>query len=295
MLQSLLQKLKAYFPTKDVQKEVDEKLDKMPGLFPASNFAREEFENQIAEKMITSSNIKQVLSSRPTNNPTPIIPQPVKEKPLEMISGFTLRCVAKSLSAVRSEQIAALLNKYCALYGLINVKAFQCFLATIIHESGEFTIKKESLYYTTPSRIVEVWPSRFNLTGLAGKLNANDYIKNEKKLGNEVYNGRMGNKVGSDDGYNFRGSGFMQLTGRETAEKYAKVSNYPTAEAAMEALRTSDDAAMDGAFWEFLVNLNLLDLASQSNFLAVTKRVNGGTIGMEDREMYYSLTKRYLS
>ena len=86
------------------------------------------------------------------------------------------------------------------------------FFANTFHETGGLTILRESLNYKTPARLRQVWPSRF------GKKSDAELLKlcgNEKALASTVYNGRMGNRPGTDDGYTFRGAGFLQTTGRD--------------------------------------------------------------------------------
>ncbi|HET7156050.1 MAG TPA: hypothetical protein VFI87_11855, partial [Hyphomicrobiaceae bacterium] len=85
------------------------------------------------------------------------------------------------------------------------------FLANCMHETGGLIILRESLNYKTPKRLREVWPSRFGSKSDAELLKL---CGNEKALASVVYNGRMGNRPGTDDGYIFRGAGYLQTTGR---------------------------------------------------------------------------------
>jgi putative chitinase len=83
-------------------------------------------------------------------------------------------------------------------------------MATAYHETGgKMYPVVESLNYTTPERIAAVWPSRFTVA------TARPFVRNPRALANKVYNGRLGNRVGSDDGWTFRGRGLDQLTGRD--------------------------------------------------------------------------------
>lgn len=211
------------------------------------------------------------------------------------LTGKILQQIAQTPTLERCNEIAGYINLICPNYGLTSAKAMQAFLATIIHESGAFRIKEESLNYTTPQRIVDVWPTRFNLTGTGGKLNANKYIRNAKLLANTVYNGRMGNKTGSDDGFNFRGSGFIQLTGRESFASYAKYHGSTDLEYYSNLLRTNDWWAIDSACWEFCVDKKLLPLAEKDDFQTITKRINGGLIGWKDRQYFYARAKQYIN
>jgi len=203
-----------------------------------------------------------------------------------LITQQQLQKIAPSLKDDYAKEITDLLNLICPQYG-ITPAAFNCFLATIVHESGEFSIKEESLNYTHAQRIVDVWPSRFNLTGSNGKLNANDYVRNPQKLANAVYNNRMGNRPDSSDGWDFRGSGFIQLTGRESFQRYGTYHGITDLEDVAEKLRTLDWWAVDSACWEFAIDKKLIPIAENGDFKTVTLRINGGLIGWNDRLNYY--------
>lgn len=211
---------------------------------------------------------------------------------VKIISATQLSAICRDMNFARVGEITAAINdtivKYNMPYGAVPE-----WVANIAHESGEFSIKSESLNYTTPQRIVDVWPSRFNLTGDGGKKNANDYIRNAQKLANEVYNGRMGNRNGSSDGYNFKGGGFAQITGRDAYTLYTLFVNKRdqskrTIEEVACLVQTDDKWAMDSAGWFFCEFKNLEQLALQDNFRELVKRWNGGFIGIEEREKYYS-------
>lgn len=102
----------------------------------------------------------------------------------------------------------------------LSAQAAAYVLATAWHEA-KLTPGRENLNYTTASRIRAVWPTRFKSVD-----DAKPYVRNPKALGNKVYNGRLGNRTGTDDGYNFRGGGLDQLTGRENYTKIG-ISNHP--------------------------------------------------------------------
>ena len=76
------------------------------------------------------------------------------------------------------------------------------------HESGGFKRTREGLFYSTPERLMAVWPSRFKTVE-----DAMPYTKDPQKLANKVYNGRMGNAEDSNDGWLYAGKGFLQCTG----------------------------------------------------------------------------------
>jgi putative chitinase len=161
------------------------------------------------------------------------------------------------------------------------------FLGQIAHESGNFKIKTESLNYTTPSRIVTIWPSRFNLNGSNGKKDANKYVKNQELLAEAVYGGRMGNNM-PGDGFRFRGGGFLQLTGKNSYENYSNYLKKSVNETA-ELLRNDNYFALDVSLWEYVINMKLNPVADQGMtddvILKITKRINGGINGLEDRKI----------
>jgi len=181
--------------------------------------------------------------------------------------------------------ILAILPNAFARYQInTNLRAAH-FLAQVGHESGNFAIKTENMYYSTPQRLVAVWPSRFNMDGSGGKKNANDYIKNPAKLAEAVYGGRMGNDQ-PGDGFRYRGGGFLQLTGKEAYVGYATYLGKDTGTTA-DLLRSDDQYAMDCALWEYVLNKGLNPIAdtgsSDDVVTIITRRVNGGTIGLADR------------
>jgi len=210
-----------------------------------------------------------------------------------LITDAILKQIVPQLTAQRAKEIAELINLVCPTYGINNKNLLEEFLATVIHESCGFTAKLESINYTTAARIIATWPSRFNTTGTGGKKNANDYVRNPKKLANEVYNGRMGNRTGTDDGYNFRGGGFIQITGRDAYASYARYHGIGVEDAANK-VKAEDWWAMDSACWVFTAMKGLLPYADKDDFLTITKRINGGTIGWNDRVYYYERCKKYL-
>jgi len=152
------------------------------------------------------------------------------------------------------------------------------FLAQCAHESGGFLFLQENLNYKAES-LVRVWPHYFNAS------NANEYAHNPEKIANRAYGGRMGNgPEESGDGYRFCGRGLIQLTGRSNYQAFADsiqedINNLP------DYLATFEGCVQSACwFWE---NNNLNQFADSGDITTMTKRINGGTLGIEDR------TKRY--
>jgi putative chitinase len=144
------------------------------------------------------------------------------------------------------------------------------------HESAGFTITKENLYYSTPERIHAIWPSRFETIA-----DAEPYAKNPQALADKVYGGRGGN---NGEGYKWRGRGFIQLTFRDSYRSFASDMRVP--EVMDDPSLVETEYAFESAYWFFDKN-GLFRMADNGigtdNIKAITKRVNGGYHGLDDR------------
>lgn len=144
------------------------------------------------------------------------------------------------------------------------------------HESAGFTITKENLYYSSPERIQAVWPSRFETIA-----DAEPYAKNPQALADKVYGGRGGN---DGEGYKWRGRGFIQLTFRDNYRSFASDMRLP--EVMNDPSLVETEYAFESAYWYFDKN-GLFRMADNGigtdNIKAITKRVNGGYHGLDDR------------
>ena len=149
-------------------------------------------------------------------------------------------------------------------------------LGQAAHESGGFTITKENLYYSTPERIQAIWPSRFETIA-----DAEPYAKNPQALADKVYGGRGGN---NGEGYKWRGRGFIQLTFRDSYRSFASDMRVP--EVMEDPSLVETEYAFESAYWFFDKN-GLFRMADNGigtdNIKAITKRVNGGYHGLDDR------------
>jgi putative chitinase len=153
------------------------------------------------------------------------------------------------------------------------------FLAQCAHESGGFVFIKENLNYRWQS-LRKVFPKYFPTDALAQQ-----YEKQPQKIANKVYANRMGNgPEESGDGYKFCGRGLIQVTGRDNYSWFA-ASLQISPEEASEYMETFEGAAQSACwFWE---SNNLNQWADKRDILTLTKRINGGTIGLEDRKKHY--------
>jgi putative chitinase len=154
------------------------------------------------------------------------------------------------------------------------------FLAQCAHESGGFKFLKENLNYKAAS-LRKVFPKYFPDDATAAA-----YANKPQMIANRVYANRMGNgDEASGDGWQFCGRGLIQLTGKNNYTFFAASLGIPLDEAS-EYLETFEGAIQSGCFfWE---QNKLNQWADAGDILTLTKRINGGTIGLEDRIKHYN-------
>jgi putative chitinase len=198
----------------------------------------------------------------------------------ELVDGFSVLSADLQPSSVAA---ANEMLEHAIRLGINNAPRAAMFLANCAHESNFFTQLEENLNYSA-KRLMQVWPSRFPDMSTARK-----YANNPKALANFVYNGRMGNRPGSDDGWNYRGSGLIQLTGKNNFAIAADRIGIPIDDIP-EKVRTE----LITAWWtaiDFFVHArykgkSLLEWADLGNHAAVCRGVNGGTHGLSERTAY---------
>lgn len=169
-------------------------------------------------------------------------------------------------------------RKICGHYRLSSAVGAHL-LGQCHHESAGFQITEENLNYSSEA-LMRVWPHRFPSIGSTAAL-----ARNPEAMANNVYANRMGNgDEASGDGYKFRGKGFIQLTGRDNTTRFADAINRPGLVEDPSPITTK--FAFLAALWFFDVN-GLMRLAedgvNDSVIGRVTKRVNGGHTGLDDR------------
>ena len=166
------------------------------------------------------------------------------------------------------------------------------FMAQCAHESADFTQLEENLNYSEKA-LNGVFGRYFG----KGKRDAKDYARNPKKIANYVYQDEFRSKRGAlgntddGDGWRFRGRGIKQLTGRNNYTAFGK-SVGMSAEEAAEYVATPK-GAIESACWFWATN-KLERFADADDNLGLTKKINGGTIGLEDRNKRYKAAKAIL-
>ena len=173
------------------------------------------------------------------------------------------------------EQWLDALNETFARFDISTPIRQASFIGQCGHECGSFKVLEENLNYRAET-LMKLWSKRFPTLEIA-----NQYAKNPKKIANMVYANRMGNRdEASGDGYRFRGRGCIQLTGHANYFHAGKACDEDFV-MNPDLVATPKYAAMTaGWFWS---THKLNQYADGSDFLMMTKRINGGTIGLQDR------------
>lgn len=179
------------------------------------------------------------------------------------------------------------LNETFERFGILTPRQQAAFLGQCGHECGNFRVLEENLNYRAET-LMRIWPKRFPTLEIA-----NQYAKNPKKIANKVYADRMGNRdEASGDGYRFRGRGCIQLTG---SANYFHAGKALGVDFIMEPdlVATPQYAALTAGFFWSTQKLNAI--AESGNNLALTKKINGGSIGLNDRIMHTNQALALLS
>ena len=161
-------------------------------------------------------------------------------------------------------------------YEINTPKRQAAFIGQCAHESGNFKTLEENLNYK-PEALMRVWPSRFPDLPTAMK-----YAHDPAKIANKVYGGRMGNGVEeTGDGWKYHGRGLIQLTGKENYANCGQALGIDLL--STPNLLTLPEQACLSAGW-FWNRKQLNSLADSDDFETMTKRINGGLIGLDDRK-----------
>lgn len=187
-----------------------------------------------------------------------------------------------------SDQWYALLAELLPKYDINTALRAAAFIAQCSHESGNFTVLKENLNYSADG-LNTVFPKYFIRAG----RDAGTYARNPEKIANIVYANRLGNgDTASGDGWRFRGRGVIQLTGRDNYTVFGKTVHLTVLET-VDYLETKR-GALESACWFWKTN-NLNPLADTRDIVGMTKHINGGTNGLEERKALYGKALRVLA
>ena len=165
------------------------------------------------------------------------------------------------------------LNETFEKYEINTPNRQACFIGQTMHESGGYKHLVENLNYSAKA-LMNTWPSRFPDMDIAER-----YERQPAKIAGKVYNGRMGN-TSEEEASKYIGRGLIQLTGKENYENCSKALDVDFL-ANPELLSTPKYAALSaGWFWN---RKQLNALADKMDIDTLTKRINGGLIGLQDR------------
>jgi len=169
------------------------------------------------------------------------------------------------------------LNETFDKYQINTLQRQACFLGQTMHESGSFKFTKENLNYSAKA-LMATWPSRF-----ADIETATQYERQPEKIANKVYSGRMGNTE-DGDGAKYIGRGLIQCTGKENYTHCGEALGIDLI-GSPHLLEEPRYAVLSaGWFWNKKGLNALADEGTSNAFEIMTKRINGGLLGLDDRK-----------
>lgn len=179
------------------------------------------------------------------------------------------------------------LNEVFPKYNLDTPQRIASFIAQCQHESANFTALKENLNYGVKGLIM-TWPKRFTTPDLANK-----YARQPEMIANYVYANRLGNgDESSGDGWKYRGRGLIQLTGKANYQDFANTVGM-SLEDVIPYLETTKGAVEAACYFWNKNNLN--SYADSGDIKGMTKVINGGYNGLDDRTIKYNHALSVLS
>jgi putative chitinase len=197
-----------------------------------------------------------------------------------------LRKICPKTKPAVLEKYVEPLNEVCQYYEINTGKRMAAFLAQVAHESGGFNAVKENLNYSAKG-LMTTFKKYFPTEALA-----KEYERQPVKIANKVYANRMGNgDEASGDGSKFCGRGLIQLTGKQNYTRFAADLGVTLDECV--AYLETPAGAVSSAGWFFDQN-NLNSISDRGDIKLLTRRINGGFIGLEDRIHHYEIALEVL-
>lgn len=184
----------------------------------------------------------------------------------------------QALNSIIPVQVLAEINVLVEKFNLNSGLRLSHFLAQCAHESGNFKVLNENLNYSADG-LLKIFPKYFK-----DKATADAYARKPEKIANRVYASRMGNgDEASGDGYKFRGRGFIQLTGKSNYQAFSDFIKEDCV-ASPDLVATKYPLTSAAFFFDKNKLWDICDKGATPEVVTlVTKRVNGGTHGLEDR------------
>jgi|11BtaG_2_1085332.scaffolds.fasta_scaffold02207_10 putative chitinase len=194
---------------------------------------------------------------------------------------FKVEHVAELLPRVDASEWHNAMVRVLPKWNIDTVDRVAGFIAQTAHESAGYTVLSENLNYSSDA-LDKIFPKYFKRAG----RDARDYHRQPEKIANVIYANRMENgDTESGDGWRFRGGGILQLTGRHNYSMFGEAEGM-TPNEATEFVRTPIGALASACwFWD---SNNINRYCDNQDIVGMTKRINGGTIGLEDRKHHYA-------
>jgi len=167
------------------------------------------------------------------------------------------------------------LEETFAKYDISTPQRQAAFIGQCAHESANFKVLQENLSYSAEG-LMKTWPSRFPTKEIADR-----YARNPAKIAGKVYNGRLGN-TSEEEAAKYLGRGLIQLTGKENYERCGASINVDLVNNPDYLLNPKYATLSAGWFYN---RKGLNELADIGDFETMTKRINGGLIGLDDRKI----------
>ncbi len=209
-----------------------------------------------------------------------------------ILTGEQLKKIAPMLTIGTADTYAAHYNRICPMYGINNADIFCEYIANVIHESGGLTTFVENLNYKATSLVAKFGRHRISIADCYKYGRTAEHPADRVAIANTLYGGQWGKtNLGNTldgDGWKFRGSGEMQLTGRYLITKFTSHYNILepetlyTPEEVTEKLRTDKAVSTHASCWLFVVEKKLIDEAIADDDLKIRKSINGGTFGLDE-------------
>lgn len=208
-----------------------------------------------------------------------------------MITGSILKQLAPGLPLELAQNYASQYSTICPVYGINTADIFCEYIANVLHESGGLTRFVEGLNYQAVALTKKFGRHRISIDDCYRYGRTMKQPANQQAIANCLYGGawgllNLGNKQ-QGDGWMFRGSGEMQITGRGLTTKFTNFYNglkatSITPEQMAELLRTNKEVSTHASCWLFAIEKKLIQAAIADEDIKIRKSINGGTFGLEE-------------
>ncbi len=215
------------------------------------------------------------------------------------ITATQLKALAPNNSTDRCQTLVENLNPVFVKYNINTPLRVAAYLAQLIHESAQFTAMSENLNYSVQGLMntFSYYKTHQALATQQGRSSA--HPADQQAIANTVYadvnrspKSKLGN-IQPGDGWLFRGAGFIQITGRSMFTTYAAYLKQDI-KTVVGNVRSSDFWAVDSAAWVFAINKKLLDEADKGQIDAISRAINGGDNGLQERRDLYNQAMKIL-